>query len=76
MKKAISSGIWIIIHNPKTNNLFKGSAVIGLEFKLFISDVKMLLENHHLVCDHVIDPLAACVAPAVLRISPSKQRPE
>jgi hypothetical protein len=47
-----------------------------LEFKLFIAEVKKLLENQHLEEDYRINPLATCVAPALLRISLFKQRPK
>jgi hypothetical protein len=48
-----------VLHQAKGNGqLFKGSSVIYLEFKLFIAEVEELLENEHLEQDQRVDPLA------------------
>jgi len=62
-------GIWYIIHHAKPDKLLKGASVIHLEFKLVIAEVKKLLENEHLEKYQRINPLAPCIALALLSIA-------
>jgi hypothetical protein len=50
------------VHHTKTNKLLEGTPIIHLEFKLFIANIKKLLEYKHLEKDQRINPLAPCVA--------------
>ena len=62
-------GIWYAVHHTKPDKLLKGAPVINLEFKLFIAEVKKLLENKHLEQYQRINPLAPCIALALLRVT-------
>ena len=44
-----------------SNKLLEGTPIIHLEFKLFIADIKKLLEYKHLEKDQRINPLSPCV---------------
>ena len=71
-------GIWNAVdhtkpHHTKPDKLLKGASVVHLEFKLFIAQVEKLLENEHLEKDQRINPLAPCIALALVLIALVKQ---
>jgi hypothetical protein len=68
-----SSSIWNAVHHSKTHKLLEGAPVIDLEFQLFIAEVEKLLENEHLEKDQRVNPLAPCIAPALVLIALVKQ---
>ena len=47
--------------------------MIYLELRLLIAKVEQLLENEHLQKDQRINPLASCIALALMRITLVKQ---
>ena len=60
-------------HHTEPDKLLKGASVVHLEFKLFIAQVEKLLENEHLEKDQRVNPLAPCIAPALVLIALVKQ---
>ena len=66
-------GIWNAVHHTEPDKLLKGAPVVHLEFKLFIAQVEKLLENEHLEKDQWINPLAPCIALALVLIALVKQ---
>ena len=62
-------GIWNAVHHAKPDKLLKRASVIHLEFKLVIAEVEKLLENEHLEKYQRINPLAPCIAFALLSIA-------
>ena len=58
---------------PKTNKLLEGTPIIHLELKLFIADIKKLLEYKHLEKDQRINPLAPCVALPLVYVASIKE---
>ena len=66
-------GIWNPVHHTKPDKLLKGASVVHLEFKLFIAQVEKLLENEHLEKDQRVNPLAPCIALALVLIALVKQ---
>ena len=66
-------GIWNAVHHPKSDKLVKGKPIIHLEFKLLLAEVEKLLENEHLEKEQRLNPLAPCVALAIMRLSLIKQ---
>ena len=66
-------GIWNHVHHTKSDKLLKGASVVHLEFKLFIAQVEKLLENEHLEKDQRVNPLAPCIALALVLIALVKQ---
>jgi len=72
-EKGDCGGIWNPIHHTKPDKLLKGASVVHLEFKLFISQVERLLDNEHFEKDQRVNPLAACIALALVLIALFKQ---
>jgi len=62
-------GIWNAVHHAKPYKLPKKRLVINLKFKLVIAKVEKLVENENLRKDRWINPLASCIALALLSIA-------
>ena len=62
-------GIWNAVHHAKPDKLLKGASVVHLEFEFVIAEVEKLLENERLEKDQRINPLAPCIALALLSIA-------
>ena len=69
LDKIVSCGIRDRVHCTKLNKLLQRTQVIHLEFKLFIVEVKKLLENEHHEKDQRINPFAPCVALPIMRVA-------
>jgi hypothetical protein len=57
------------VHHAKGKKLLEGAPIIYLEFEFLVAKITMLLENEHLEHVQRIDPFAACIALALLRIA-------
>jgi hypothetical protein len=68
-EEADCGGIWNPVHHTRPEKLFEWASVVHLGLTLFIAQLEKLWENEHLDKDQRVNPLAPCIALALVLIA-------